>query len=127
MSSGPFDLSFSTRLTGVSYSATRRALAEAARVDVVGCVNLAQRMVAQQLRAQAASESLVRMAGSDLVETLLARACLQLASTLPVTAPERRTALTAYLCAVLVRWLLSRTEQAADQRALERADAALHR
>ncbi len=127
MSSRFFDASPTVRLNSASFSDARRALAHAAGLDVVGCVSQAQRLVRQQLRTQCASESLVRMAGCDLVETLLARAALTLAGTIAETANEQRTTLTAYLCAVLVRWLQTRTEHDADQLALERADAALHR
>ena len=127
MSSSHLDVSPTVRLNGASFSDARRALADTARVGVVGCVGLAQRMVRQQLRAQHASEDLVRIAGSDLVETLLARAALPISATMSGLARERHTTLTAYLCAVLVRWLQARTEHDHDQQALVRAGAALHR
>lgn len=102
---------------------------QAMRVDALACINAAQRRVADVLFQVGASERMVRMALSDLLETLLARAgaCIATSEGFPQAAHRnaRCAYLTLHLEQSLAAWLRSNARDAREEAAATRCLSAL--
>ena len=91
------------------YQCSPEQLLSATQVDALACINAAQRRVADVLFRVGATERLVRMAHSDLLETLLARAgaCIAQSPGYPAEGQgnSRVTFMTLHLELTLATWL----------------------
>jgi len=111
-----------------AFNDARKALATATRIDAVHCLTSVRRMVAEMLSSLCAEPAVVRLALSDIAETLLAREALRIAAleayqSVNKTA-DRENLMEIALAGYLFDWMLSRVDDAIQrQRILQGAQS----
>lgn len=100
----------------INFQRSCSLLVRATQLDALSCINAAQRRVSAVLLQAGAGERLMRLAHADLIETLLARACILIAQDQSYPAAAlgslRERFLVAHLEHSLAQWL---AQQACNQ------------
>lgn len=115
-----------TSLNSRVFFETRKALTLATRVDVLPCISLVRRQVADFLLMLSVEDDIVRLAKSDIAETLLSQEALRIAAD-PVyqetdKQQDREALMTVALGSYLFGWIVAgcRTDK---QKALVQSSA----
>ena len=118
------------QITEKSYLEARKTLTRATRVDALACIHVAQHQAADALFRSGATERLVRMATSDIVESLLAKAIAVIGADQQfcsiVSAGVREAFIEAHLRAALASWLMTNARSVQELQALEVANVLLN-
>lgn len=110
-------------MTERMFSDVRKNLAQSTQVDAVRCFAAVQAHVAKHLSSLRVDESLIRLAKSDLAETLLSKEALRIAEApvyrLPMRPPERLQVLELALTGFLFDWVTARASSARQRELID--------
>lgn len=102
------------------FNEARKALATATRIDAVHCLTSVRHLVAEMLSSLCVEPGVVRLALSDIAETLLAREALRIAALdayQSVNRPaDRENLMEIALTGYLFDWMLSRVGDVSQRR-----------
>lgn len=103
-----------------AFNEARKTLAMATRIDAMHCMTSVRRMVAEMLSSLCVEPSVVRLALSDIAETLLSREALRISALEAYQsvnkASDRENLMEIALAGYLFDWMLSRVGDSSQRR-----------